>query len=734
MDFRKRRSLLLAGGVVLALTAGLLYTYRNTSNQGRDWQWTLAYSTDGSVERVSAPGGSEVRWRQERDSQRRLIRIVKQVNGRDTASFVFDRFGHRTQMGDAEGRTEYEYDGFGRLTALRRQGLPPAAYSYDTLNRLKTLRIGNDWVVAYSYDFLDRLAAMATPVGRIGFQYEAGQGMVIRTLPNGIRTVREFEPNGWLKSITHATPTGRVLARFTYQYRLDGLIRQVEEILPDGIRTIRYEYDSTRRVTAVHTQARSFHYRYDPYGNRIAAGSDCCEAAYDWRGQIVRVKGRETERDSRANLTTFTMPEGTHEFAFDEENRLISGAVRAKRIGYGYDGDGQLVRRRAEGVDTRYVTAGLSDRWMPLAEIQGGLLTAAFLWDGDTPIATVRGTDVEFYLEDHLGSVRLSVDGSGRPTSVLGYEPFGAPETADIGTGLRPGFSGIFYDADQQLYITRFRAYAPALGRFLQMEPQQSYPPATPGSTSWYAYCGNDPVNFRDRSGLQRIRAAAGPTPILQELGRWEEQRNQLVRMQRLREMEDKGKDAEQTGRDRLPGNILDESVRLLLEHRIRNPYMAALGFQVFTAAKDKSVNPFDLLDIAREMFGRTAHDIGRVYRESQNEALKHAIEARYRYYYPLFKDQAPRAHKLLVPNSVAGHVHAGGNVLLSTDLASEWSGAATSTVDAIVGGVDAALKLVDQVGQSDDARQPHRPSTPSAPGRGHSGGTRQPAGSRWPS
>jgi len=58
-------------------------------------------------------------------------------------------------------------------------------------------------------------------------------------------------------------------------------------------------------------------------------------------------------------------------------------------------------------------------------------------------------------------------------------------------------FTSRRWDAETGLYYYRFRDYAPELGRFVQCDPLQYI-----DGMNMYAYCGNNPVNWRDPWGL----------------------------------------------------------------------------------------------------------------------------------------------------------------------------------------------------------------------------------------
>jgi RHS repeat-associated protein len=73
----------------------------------------------------------------------------------------------------------------------------------------------------------------------------------------------------------------------------------------------------------------------------------------------------------------------------------------------------------------------------------------------------------------------------------------------DTNPGFQPfGFAGSLYDADLNLHHFGAREYDPTVGRWLQPDPL-----GLEGGLNLYAYCGNDPINYIDPSGLDPYSA-----------------------------------------------------------------------------------------------------------------------------------------------------------------------------------------------------------------------------------
>jgi RHS repeat-associated protein len=103
-----------------------------------------------------------------------------------------------------------------------------------------------------------------------------------------------------------------------------------------------------------------------------------------------------------------------------------------------------------------------------------------------------------YYGPDQLGSVRR-VFASATSAAAYGYDPYGnaLQATAPV-TDF--GYAGMFRNADSGLYLTRYRAYDPAAGRWLSRDPvgEVSDPVG-----NLYNYAGGDPVSRIDPNGRQ---------------------------------------------------------------------------------------------------------------------------------------------------------------------------------------------------------------------------------------
>ena len=432
-------------------------------------------------------------------------------------------------MKDGEGEVAYHYDNRGQLNAVDRKGSAPIKYSYDDAGRLVELNIGNFYRIAWTYDFLGRIAKIETPAGIITYDYQTGQNTVVRSLPNGIRTIWKRQLNGELDEITHGFSNQlnakqySVLAQYQYSHGPDGRIAAINEYSGgQGKFTWQYAYDSMGRlVRATGSGGREYGYEYDQAGNRIKAttiGSPAQLCNYDWAGRLTSLDGKPVQYDACGNLTSATLNGVARKYAYRPDGRLAKAESGNESAEYRYDGNGQLVVRKSTSGETRFIPDPLSRIGHPLVIDEGGVRTLV-IWEGDTPLALVRNGKIEWLLHDHLGSVRMVTDAQGKVSRTCDYDPFGVPVNAERSASLTPGFAGLFRDDQAGSYLTTARAYAPMLGSFLQPDPEKWSPAITTKGLSLYSYCYNDPVNFFDLDGLSEKRAyefleyVNGPNP-----------------------------------------------------------------------------------------------------------------------------------------------------------------------------------------------------------------------------
>jgi RHS repeat-associated protein len=100
---------------------------------------------------------------------------------------------------------------------------------------------------------------------------------------------------------------------------------------------------------------------------------------------------------------------------------------------------------------------------------------------------------------DGLGSTTAVIDkATGKTIARFDFSPFGEPLGESGETWVCPfRWQTKYYDAESQHYYFGYRYYDPRLGRWLSRDPIRES-----GGFNLYAYCGNDPVNKHDPTGM----------------------------------------------------------------------------------------------------------------------------------------------------------------------------------------------------------------------------------------
>ncbi|WP_392666807.1 RHS repeat-associated core domain-containing protein [Streptomyces sp. LN785] len=107
---------------------------------------------------------------------------------------------------------------------------------------------------------------------------------------------------------------------------------------------------------------------------------------------------------------------------------------------------------------------------------------------------------VTYLMADTQASTQLAVDAKTGTATRRRYTPFGDERSGNLPTGTDHGFLGKTEDAATVLSLLGARAYDPKLGRFLSPDPLST--PYDPQNLSAFSYTHNDPINFKDPTGL----------------------------------------------------------------------------------------------------------------------------------------------------------------------------------------------------------------------------------------
>lgn len=105
-------------------------------------------------------------------------------------------------------------------------------------------------------------------------------------------------------------------------------------------------------------------------------------------------------------------------------------------------------------------------------------------------------SDYGFYLYNGHGDVTMLTDSSGNVTKDYEYSSFEKQKSSTTDGDENPyRYRGEYYDMESGHTYLQARYYDPDLGRFVSEDPAMD-------GDNWYVYCGNDPINMVDPSGM----------------------------------------------------------------------------------------------------------------------------------------------------------------------------------------------------------------------------------------
>lgn len=483
-----------------------------------------------------------------------MEQVVAMTNSNNsTTRYEFDQLGRLVTMTYPGGNTErYQYDANSNLISWDR-GAYQVHYTFDELDRLRVVDspATNDHI-ALEYDELNRVRLMTDNSGSTSYQYTSNYLLQQISRPNGKTLTYNFDSGDRPTSVQDSDGGN---TQYTFNDR-----NELTSVSRDG-QTIRYLHDLVGRVTSVQypngmvcsnrfternqllrrdyvsgsSPLMTLRYAFNQVGQRIldervsAQGTVIRNFGYDSQRHLTnskrvqghQVTGQTYEFDDNDNIvvksgTNFSVNAddqltraGTVHLGYNPAGQAI--AVQPKNIRYAfndqiksitysgtsvqmlYDGNGQRVAKTVNGQTARFL-------W------NGSEILKEYAPDGETKAEYLLGRGREaiktngawkFYLRDIQGSTLALANRQGQITDTYEYSDYG--ETISrTGNSYNPFlYTGQELDSELGMYHLRARHYSAPLGRFLARDPI-----GHSGGANLYAYCGGDPINFSDPSGL----------------------------------------------------------------------------------------------------------------------------------------------------------------------------------------------------------------------------------------
>ena len=462
------------------------------------WTWDTAAHGLGQLDNVQDSVSGYVKIA-EYDSLGRLSETVTSL-GADGAlgdhyeKITYDEFGRTFQLFDASRVTADYADGGVRYVYNER----------GYLHKVRDAVRGSDGAPRREY--------------RRILSTDARGGITEERLGNGVARKRQRDGRtGRLLGLRGTKNAAGDVQDVSYQWDAIGNLTRRREQSGNKDLTETFAYDGLNRLKSSTVASRStVTATYDSYGN-LRSKSDVGSYAYfaDRPNTLKTAGGATYAWDANGNNTSGDGRTLTYT-VFDKVETVTKG-THATAFEYGPDRMRYLRADTETGQTTTTLYIGgvekvaHPDGRREVRRYIDGLVIETKKYGAD---GTLTGTDEQYVLKDHLGSVDVITDEDGAVAQEMSFDPWGQRRNAadwsslsgsaltDFDASRTPrGFTGHEHLDEAGIIHMNGRIHDPKLGRFLQADPYVQNP-RLPGGHNRYAYAMNNPLNAVDPSGF----------------------------------------------------------------------------------------------------------------------------------------------------------------------------------------------------------------------------------------
>ena len=281
---------------------------------------------------------------------------------------------------------------------------------------------------------------------------------------------------------------------------LNGCLGSAPPTTTTSTSTQDFSYDKLGQLIGISVNSTpSASFQFDPSGNLVSLTSGETTSAFTYNSLNQPTTPAGTTFDAKGQTTA----SGGKTFEWDDEGRLTAIVNGSARSEFGYDGYGRRISITEKSGAT--ITSQKLYWWLGGSIVcerdglaAGNPITKRYFGQG-----VLVGAQKLFYTFDQLGSVRELVDDTGAIRADYRYDSYGTrtKSAGDLDSDF--GYAGLFHHAPSGLLLATHRAYDPVSHRWLSRDPL-----GEGVDLNLYRYCGNNPVNFMDPTGLDDVYGA----------------------------------------------------------------------------------------------------------------------------------------------------------------------------------------------------------------------------------
>ncbi len=356
----------------------------------------------------------------------------------------------------------YENDYAGNLWKVNTANAVSTEYGYNEDKNISTLKNTlNGLVQTFGYGYDDE-GNITTETLNIVTSNEVGATVETNQAVN-----YTYDENNQLKTAVYGD--------VSYEYIYDN--SDDETIEPDNRGNI------TKKIVTADGVAQTVEYVYDT----------------QWKDKLISYNGQTITYDTVGNPTEYL----GHNLEWSFGRQLTKFDLNT----YTYNEDGIRTSKTVNGVATTYYL----DETNIIEQITGDTVLH-FHYDCNDEIIGFTYNEADyFYVKNAMSDIVGIVDDSGNLVVSYAYDAWGKVLSV-IGPNIELGnlnpfrYRSYYYDSDIEMYYLQSRYYDPEVCRFINSDDVNYIGlTGTVGSYNAFAYCENNPVNWKDNTGLWKL-------------------------------------------------------------------------------------------------------------------------------------------------------------------------------------------------------------------------------------